>query len=180
MNIPMRAGRATSEQEIGVLSRSLPRDFSAFLPDPGIAPGKQAHDIYVSSSVAAPAPATQIVLLSYLVGIGHRFSLTGIMYRFDPENLYVPGDGSILWALDVNKPLLAYAQPFAVSGRPLEGFGGENMPIGSFERPWIFPRPRVFQASDLIQLKVTTTNAVAQNSGYFNSRFIGYLWPAED
>jgi Transglycosylase SLT domain len=60
----------------------------------------------------------------------------------------------------------------------VQGFGAEAMPIGSVEKPWLFPRPRIFAPSDLLQLKVLTTSAISANSGVFNSRFIGYLWPA--
>ena len=162
--------RLTSEGQIASVSRLVP-------PQPPPQPVRQKRDIYVSSSVIAPPPGT-IVLLSYLVEIGHIFALTGLMLRFAPENIWVPGDGSITWILDVNKPLVA--SPYALGGRPLQGLSAENAPVGNYDRPWLFQEPRVFSASDFIQLKVVTTAAIPPDSGYFNSRFVGYLWPAEE
>jgi hypothetical protein len=147
------------------------------LRGPSLTPPVSAIDIYVSSSVAAPSPTTLTLLLAYQVPSGHQFALTGVMWTFDSTTgTYVPGSVGITWTLDVNNPLTASA--LAISGRYVQGFGAEAMPIGSVEKPWKFPRPRIFAPSDLLQLKVLTTSAISANSGVFNSRFIGYLWPA--
>jgi hypothetical protein len=142
----------------------------------GSGDAKNAIDIYVSGSVLAPMPTVPAVLLSYQVPSGHQFALTGVMWAFEPPGGWLPGDGNIVWTLDVNNPLTTSA--LAIAGRYVQGFGAELMPIGSYEKPWLFFKPRIFAPSDLIQLKVLTTVAIAQNSGVFNSRFIGYLWPS--
>lgn len=166
-------------QEVSTVATMLPRDMRRADPvsGPSLSPSKNAIDVYVSSSIAAPAPTVLTVLLAYQVPSGHQFALTGVMWGFEgPPGGFVPGSGDIIWTLDVNNPLTPSA--LAIAGRYLQGFGAELVPIGSYEIPWRFSRPRILAPSDLLQLKVLTTVAIAQNSGYFNSRFIGYLWPA--
>src|SRR5271157_1295602 len=177
--MPMRRGRPLhGVQEVSTVASMLPRDMRLADPisGPSLSPSKNAIDIYVSGSLAAPAPTVLTLLLSYQVPSGHQFALTGVMWTFDPIAGFVPGSGDIIWTLDVNNPLTPSA--LAIAGRFVQGFGSELSPIGSYEKPWWFSRPRIFAPSDLIQLKVLTTVAIAQNSGNFNSRFIGYLWPA--
>ena len=177
---PMRRGRPLyGVPEVSAVATMLPRDPRMADPvfGPSLSPSRDAIDIYVSASVAAPAPTTLTVLLAYQVPSGHQFALTGVMWTFEgPAGGFVPGSGDIIWTLDVNNPLTPSA--LAIAGRYIQGFGAELAPIGSYEKPWWFSRPRVFAPSDLIQLKVLTTVAIAQNSGNFNSRLIGYLWPA--
>jgi hypothetical protein len=165
-------------QQVSTVDSMLPRDPRLADPvsGPSLLPSQNAIDIYVSGSVAAPDPTVLTVLLAYRVPSGHQFALTGVMWRFDPPGGFVAGSGDILWTLDVNNPLTPSA--LAIAGRYVQGFGSELAPIGSLEKPWLFQRPRIFAPSDLIQLKVLTSVAIPQNSGYFNSRFIGYLWPA--
>ena len=177
---PMRRGGPLyGVPEVAAVATMLPRDPRLADPvfGPSLSPSRDAIDIYVSASVAAPAPTTLTVLLAYQVPSGHQFALTGVMWNFEgPPGGFVPGSGDIIWTLDVNNPLTPSA--LAIAGRYIQGFGAELAPIGSYEKPWWFSRPRVFAPSDPIQLKVLTTVAIAQNSGNFNSRFIGYLWPA--
>lgn len=177
--MPMHRGRPLhGVPEISTVASMLPRDMRLADPvcGPSLSPSKNSIDIYVSSSVAAPVPTVLTVLLSYQVPSGHQFALTGVMWTFDPFGGFVPGSGDIIWTLDVNNPLTPSA--LAIAGRYVQGFGAELAPIGSYEKPWWFSRPRVFAPSDLIQLKGLTTVAIAQNSGNFNSRLIGYLWPS--
>lgn len=162
-------------EEVQAAASILPR-LGDPLSGPSLSPPKSGIDIYVSGSVAAPAPTVLTLLLSYQVPSGHQFALTGVMWVFDPQGGWVPGSGDIMWTLDVNNPLSPSS--LAIAGRYLQGFGSEMMPIGSYDKPFWFSLPRIFAPSDLIQLKVLTTIAIAQNSGNFNSRFIGYLWPA--
>ena len=177
---PMRRGRPLyGVKEVSTVDSMLPRDPRLRDPvrGPSLSPSQNAIDIYVSNSLAAPAPTVLTVLLSYQVPSGHQFALTGVMWNFEgPPGGFVPGSGDIIWTLDVNNPLTPSA--LAIAGRYIQGFGSELAPIGSYEKPWWFSRPRIFAPSDLIQLKVLTTIAINQNSGNFNSRFIGYLWPA--
>ena len=177
---PMRRGRPLyGVPEVSAVATMLPRDPRLADPvfGPSLSPSRDAIDIYVSSSVAAPAPTVLTVLLAYQVPSGHQFALTGVMWNFEgPPGGFVPGSGDIIWTLDANNPLSPSA--LAIAGRYIQGFGAEFAPIGSYEKPWWFSRPRIFAPSDLIQLKVLTTVAIAQNSGNFNSRLIGYLWPA--
>jgi hypothetical protein len=177
----MRRGRPLGGvQEVAAVASMLPRDprVADSVFGPSLSPSKNAIDIYVSASVAAPAPTTLTVLLAYQVPSGHQFALTGVMWDFEgAPGGFVIGSGDIIWTLDVNNPLTPSA--LAIAGRYIQGFGAELAPIGSYEKPWWFSRPRIFAPSDLIQLKVLTTVAIPQNSGYFNSRFIGYLWPAQ-
>jgi len=176
---PMRRGRPLyGVPEVSTVATMLPRDPRLRDPvcGPSLSPSQNAIDIYVSNSLAAPAPTVLTVLLSYQVPSGHQFALTGVMWNFDRVGGFIPGSGDIIWTLDVNNPLTPSA--LAIAGRYVQGFGAELAPIGSYEIPWRFSRPRIFAPSDLIQLKVLTTIAIVQNSGNFNSRFIGYLWPA--
>ena len=162
-------------EEVGAVSGLLPR-LGDPIAGPSLSPPKSAIDMYVSSSIAAPAPATLTVLLSYQVPSGHCFALTGVMWRFDPPGGWQYGSGDVIWTLDVNNPLSPSS--LAIAGRYLQGFGAELMPIGAYDKPFWFSRPRVLEPSDLLQLKVLTTVNIAQNSGFFNSRFVGYLWAA--
>ena len=177
---PMRRARPLyGVPEVSTVATMLPRDPRLRDPvcGPSLSPSQNAIDIYVSNSLPAPAPTVLTVLLSYQVPSGHQFALTGVMWNFEgPPGGFVPGSGDIIWTLDVNNPLTPSA--LAIAGRYIQGFGSELAPIGSYEKPWWFSRPRIFAPSDLIQLKVLTTIAINQNSGNFNSRFIGYLWPA--
>ncbi len=176
----MRRGRPLhGVSEVSAVAGMLPRQTMLADPvfGPSLSPSQNAVDIYVSSSVAAPAPTVLTVLLAYQVPSGHQFALTGVMWQFDgAPGGFVFGSGDIIWTLDVNNPLTPSG--LAIAGRYIQGFGSELAPIGSYERPWLFRRPRIFAPSDLIQLKALTTAAIPQNSGYFNSRFIGYLWPS--
>ena len=177
---PMHRGRPLhGVQQVSTVDSMLPRDPRLADPvsGPSLSPSRNAIDIYVSGSVAAPAPTVLTVLLAYQVPSGHQFALTGVMWKFEgPAGGFVQGSGDIIWTLDVNNPLTPSA--LAIAGRYIQGFGSELAEIGSYEKPWWFSRPRVFAPSDLIQLKVLTTAAIPQNSGYFNSRFVGSLWPA--
>jgi hypothetical protein len=176
---PRRGRSLYGVPEVSAVASMLPRDPRLRDPvcGPSLSPSQNAIDIYVSNSLLAPAPTVLTVLLSYQVPSGHQFALTGVMWNFEgPPGGFVPGSGDIIWTLDVNNPLTPSA--LAIAGRYIQGFGSELAPIGSYEKPWWFSRPRIFAPSDLIQLKGLTTLNIAQNSGNFNSRFIGYLWPA--
>jgi len=149
----------------------MPKDW----PYDWIYPPENSIRVRQSASIAAPANATQTVVLSYTVPTGYRFCMTHIVQVFTGSG-FVAGSGSITWVLDVNVQI-GLTTPL---GNVVQGFASEVVPLGSFSYgPWPLLRPELFDENDVVRHKVTTTAAITPGApNYFTSMFLGWLLPA--
>ena len=144
-------------------------------------PPSSADDVLVTGGIALPADTDpQALVLEYDVPSGMVFVLTHVVAEAgiagSLNSAFAPGDGSLVFVLDVNQPL---GSPIPM-GQPVKGFNALTVPLGSFEfGPWPLERPRVFNPLDAIRWKVTnvsnTTADVFVSCGLF-----GYTLPADE
>lgn len=116
-----------------------------------------------------PTPAVGVVteILSVKVPSGMNFVLTGFLHGFSPAVggvVWVPGDGSLLFTVDVDVPVGATA----VSGYGLPDMSAMDGPRGSVEQgPFPLSGYNVFGALKTLRYKVITTAAIPVAGGNF-------------
>jgi hypothetical protein len=144
-------------------------------------PPSSADDVLETGVIALPADSDpQALVLEYDVPSGMAFILTHVVASAavagDLNSAFAPGDGSLVFVLDVNQPL---GSPVPI-GQPVKGFNALKVPLGSFPfGPWPLPCPRIFNPLDKLRWKVTnvslTTASVFVACGLF-----GYTLPADE
>lgn len=140
-------------------------------PPPG------SKHVFQSVTIEAPDNGVQSLLVSYQVPDGLRFVFTHIVLNADVGLSWHPGDGNIIWNVDVNRPLNASN----AQGIPYKDYGIVSVPLGSFQIPWaIEPGDgSILGSLDTLRIKVTTAAPIAPLSPNFISAAIrGYTCPA--
>jgi hypothetical protein len=141
-----------------------------------IYPPENSIRVRASNSIAAPAAATQTVVLAYTVPAGYYFVMAGLVQTLviTVGSAFVQGSGSVTWTIDVNTQI-GITGPI---GYPVQGFTNEVVTLGSTVIPWPLVRPDEFNENDVIRSKITTTAAITAGAGnYFTSMFLGWILP---
>jgi len=132
--------------------------------------------VYQAASIAAPAVATQAIVVQYSVPDGFQFAFKARLNFFSGGGLVI-GAGSATWTTDVNTPLGATI----AQGWPVEGMQAETWPVGSLVAgPWPVLWYLVFQPLDIVRVKVLTTADIMPGApNYFISALMGWIWPVD-
>lgn len=124
----------------------------------------RANTQYVNRVNTVPAPVNDVIteLVRVDVPAGNRFVLTGILQTFQTSvggaTVWIPGNGGILWTVDVNVPITAAAT--SLSGVGLPDLTAMKESRGSFEfGPFPLEGYTVFKPYDVVRLKVVTPAA---------------------
>jgi hypothetical protein len=147
-------------------------------------PPSNADDVLVTAGLALPgitsAPSVYSQVLEYKVPSGMIFVLThtvnGAAVVGNLNSAFAPGDGSIVFVLDVNQPI---GSPIPV-GTPVKGFSALTVPLGSFPYgPWPLPAPRRFNPLDVLRWKVTNVS-LATADVFVSCGLFGYTVPENE
>lgn len=152
-------------------------------PYPWFAPPPGSEHVRAEGDIVAPANGVLTLVCQYQVPDGCNFCLTHVLFTADVQNAWVPGDGSIIWGIDVNKSGAGNAQ-----GIPFKDFSGVLVPLGSLPfGPWpvIATEQAIFDSLSTLRIKVLTP-AVPSGGGspinqgapnFLHGMLIGYTWP---
>ena len=126
--------------------------------------------------VSAITPGTQIEIGEYQVQNNYRWMFTGLVQLYVGASAFTPGDGNIVWVLDVNIPIGVAA----IQGYPIQGFSPSGVPkagysSGVFAPYPLAPKPEILGPLDTVRSKVTITANIT--TGVFITIFEGYLLP---
>jgi hypothetical protein len=124
-----------------------------------IQPRSATQDVSAVNSIAAPANDVVTELVKVIVPSGMRFILNGILATFQTSigggAVWIPGNGAILWTVDVNVEITSATT--SLSGYGLPYLSGMKEPRGSFEfGPFPIQAYNVFKPYDVVRLKVLT------------------------
>jgi len=128
----------------------------------------------IDVSTLTPAVAAQV--LSYEVQINYRFMLNGLVLLYIGSNTFVPGDGNVVFGLDINVPIGVTS----LQGYPVQGFDNSGIPKGGYISgifaPYpLAPKPEVIGPGDTLRAKVTISASITQ--GRVIAIFDGWLLP---
>jgi hypothetical protein len=148
-----------------------------FAPPPG------SQHVRAEGDILAPANDVLSLVLAYQVPNGQNFCLTHVLLTADVGAAWVPGDGSVIFRIDINTPGGGNAQ-----GIPFAYFDTVLVPLGSFATgPWpvIATEQAIFEGLETLRVKVLTPSVPAGGGspimmGYpniFHAMLIGYTWP---
>jgi len=140
------------------------------------APPPASEHVRAEGDIVAPANGAFATVATYQVPDGMRFCLSHILLTADVGAAWVPGDGSIIFRVDINTPGAGNAQ-----GIPFKDFQAVYVPLGSFANgPWpiIGTEQSIFESLQTIRIKVITTAAINPGApNYIHGMLIGYTWP---
>lgn len=150
-------------------------------------PPASADDTIVTGGIVLPAitfsPSVYSQVLQYNVPSGMCFILTGVVAQAavagDLNSAFAPGDGSMLFTLDVSQPTTS-AVPV---GAPVKGYNNLSVPLGSFQfGPWPLSKPRLFNPLDQLRWKVTNVSLTvpSPNDIWVACGLFGYTMPADE
>lgn len=158
-------------------------------PYPWIYPPAAAVPVTLYGGVAMPADSDPQAIIpfangtlsdgGYLVPNGFSFNLAALIFQASVagalNSALAPGDGTLIWTLDVDQPL---GQTFP-SGAALKDFSAVTVPMGSWEFGWFrLFMPYTVEARHEIRAKIlnvsNTTSDVYVSAGLF-----GYLLAEE-
>ena len=151
--------------------------YTWFAPPPG-SEHVRADSDGLGHSGAIPAPPNGVLTLvaSYQVPNGQKFCFTHILLGADVGGAWVPGDGSIIFSVDVNRPGAGNAQ-----GLWFKDFQRVLVPLGSFANgPWpvIATEQAIFEALSTIRIKVVTTATINPGApNFIHGMILGYTFP---
>jgi hypothetical protein len=144
--------------------------YAWFAPPPG------SEHVRAEGDIIAPANGVSTLVCQYQVPDGTNFCLTHVLFTADVGNAWVPGDGSIVWKIDVNTPGGGNAQ-----GIPFKDFSGVLVPLGSFAQgPWpvIATEQAIFESLSTLRIKAVTGAAINPGApNFIHGMLIGYTWP---
>jgi hypothetical protein len=144
-------------------------------------PGSQ--HVRAAADIVAPPNGVLTLVLAYQVPNGQNFCLTHVLLNADVGNAWTPGDGSVIFRIDVNTPGGGNAQ-----GIPFKDFENVQVPLGSFANgPWpvIATEQAIFEGLETIRVKVLTPAVPSGNGSpitpgapnFIHAMLIGYTWP---
>ena len=144
---------------------SLGKEGRRFVDYWWVFPPESSDDVIVTGGIAMPAAASpQARVIQYNVPAGLAFLMTHVvacaMVAGALNSAFAPGDGSLVFVLDVNQPL---SSPVPI-GSAVKGFSALTVPLGSFCLfPWPLACPRRFKPRDQIRWKVTNLSNTESN-----------------
>jgi hypothetical protein len=146
-------------------------------------PPVTARDVLVTGGIALPGETvgTYSLVVEYDVPSGLKFVLTHVvacaMIAGALNSAFAPGDGSVIFLLDVNEPLNS---PIP-QGAPVRGFAGLQVPLGNFATGMWSPlaMPEVFDPLDALRWKITNVS-LATAHVFVACGFLGYTLPVDE
>lgn len=140
---------------------------------PWLFPSVDSRHLFRAGSVEVGVFGTIQEILAYTVPAGFQAVITHVMHAYEGTG-FIPGTGSILWQIDVDRQAGA-AQP---SGRVVDGFLNVAIPLGTYEMPWPVQGSIKLKALETIRYKATPIDTIGVGAGTaFNSAIVGHLWP---
>ena len=138
-------------------------------PPPGSIP------VHAIASVAVPAPAAKVTILTYQVPTGYKLWLKAVLQTYTNNGAlagFNPGDA--LWDLVVNNQAGGNAQTTFV-----QGLAQVPVPLGSwvYGTQWPLEKAYEFAQLDLLTSQATNVGLSQGEPNYFTSGFFGYLVP---
>lgn len=142
---------------------------------PWVTPPLAATQISRRNTIAAPAYATQALIISFQVPQAMQAVITHIICKYDGSG-FVQGSGSVVWTVDINRPLGA-----TVQGYNPPDFGSIITQLGDFLTfPFPIPSGIRLNERDTIRLKVTTAAPVGIGApNYITGAFLGWYYPVK-
>lgn len=139
-------------------------------------PDSQRVHQEASIDVGTLTPAVQAQVLSYQVQNNYYFYLNGLVLLYIGTNTFVPGDGNVVFGLDINVPI-GVSSP---QGYPVQGFDNSGIPKGAYISgifaPYpLAPKPELIGPEDILRAKITVSASITQ--GRVIAIFDGWLQP---
>lgn len=126
-----------------------------------------------------PTPAygagNQITLCTYVVPDGWEGVLSDVMVLLlDPNGNFVEGSGSVLWDIDIDRPLAAALS----TGRFLPNYHSITTRLGDLTRPWPVRGGWRMKQGETYRIKFQTVNTVTVGAPAFvHGALLGWVWP---
>lgn len=129
-----------------------------------------------SIDVQTMVPGNQAEILEYQVQNNYDFFFNELVQLYVGQSNFTPGDGNIVWNLDVNIPLGVVAP----QGYPIQGYDNSGIPKGGFATgvfaPYrLGPNPEPLGPSDILRSKATISANIT--IGRLVTIFDGWLYP---
>ena len=131
-----------------------------------------------SSDVSTMTAGSANQVLSYQVQNNYRFMLNGLVLLYIGNGIFTPGDGNIVFGVDVNVPIGVTS----LQGYPVQGFDNSGIPKGAYASgvyaPYpLAPCPEIIGPSDTLRLKVTPSAGIVASVGRVIAICDGWLLP---
>lgn len=131
-----------------------------------------------TADVSTMTAGSANLVLSYQVQNNYRFMLNGVVLLYIGNGVFVPGDGNMVFGLDVNAPIGVTS----LQGYPVQGFDGSGIPKGAYASgvyaPYpLAPCPEIIGPSDTLRAKVTPSAGIVASTGRVIAIFDGWLLP---
>lgn len=153
-------------------------DHRALWPYDWIFPPPEAQRVHQEAAVPVSTlvAGTQAQILQYQVQGNYRFMLSGLVQLYIGQSAFTPGDGNVVWALDVNIPV-GVTSP---QGYPVQGYSPSGIPKGAYVSgifaPYpLSPQPEILNPLDTLRSKVTISGQIT--TGSIIAIFDGWLLP---
>ena len=126
--------------------------------------------------VATMIPGTQAEIVEYTVQNNYKFLFNALVQIYIGQSAFTPGDGNIVWNLDVNIPLGVISP----QGYPIQGFDQSGIPKGGFVNGVFAPyqlalKPEVLAPLDVLRSKATISANIT--IGRLVTIFDGWIIP---
>ena len=149
-------------------------------PYPWVFPPPDSERVHVEGSVdvSTLTAGTAAQILAYEVQGNYQFRLNGLVQLYIGQGVFVPGDGNVVWGLDINVPIGVTS----LQGYPVQGFDGSGIPKGLYQSgisaPYpLAPKPEVIGPENTLRAKVTVTAGIQGAGGRAIAIFDGWLEP---
>jgi len=133
--------------------------------------------VFAALAIEAPQNFVPTIVVAHQVPDGMIFCLKGVVFGASVGNAWTPGEGSIVFSIDINRPGGGNAQ-----GIFLKDFSNVLVPLGSFTNgPWPIPgtEKNLFEELTTVRIKVTTGAAINPGApNYIQGVLQGYEYPA--
>ena len=149
-------------------------------PYPWVFPPPDSERVHQEGTldVSTLTPAIAAQVLSYEVQGNYRFRLNGLVLLYVGSGVFTPGDGNIVFGLDINVPIGVTS----LQGYPVQGFDNSGIPKGAYQSgvyaPYpLAPKPEVIGPEDTLRAKVTVSAGIQGAGGRVLAIFDGWLEP---
>lgn len=149
-------------------------------PYPWIFPPPDRERVHAEATldVGGLTPGTAAQVLSYEVQGNYLFMLNGIVQLYIGMGVFTPGDGNVIFGLDINVPIGVTS----LQGYPVQGFDNSGIPKGAYASgiyaPYpLGPSPEIIGPENTLRSKVTVSASIQGAGGRILSIFDGWLLP---
>jgi hypothetical protein len=134
------------------------------------------HNLVVTD--ASLNAGAQAVIGAYTVPVGMYFIWKWLIQVYIGAATWIPGDGNIIWQIDVDEPLGATPR----QGYLVNGWQASKLPYGGYNSglyaPWELEEPEFLEPNSVLRSKAKIVNAVI-SAGQLVTVFGGSLWPRD-